>query len=187
VQPPKRAIRTTLDVALELLCLILALELLQLKLVLLFLHRRRQGAILDLLLEQSLLLTLVQLLRLQVGGWQLRRREPELRWSERIARASWRLCGDTKHTIACGIVQPVLEILLLLLAQKQTPIDRILRSILCVDVCHRTSQQRCARHRGHPPDTTCAPRQKRGTVGNPEPTVRCGVRFRCIARGCWCY
>ena len=93
-----------LDVALELLRLILALKLLQLELILLFLHRRRQRAILDLLLEQSLLLTLVQLLRLQVSGWQLRRREPELRWSERIARARGWLCGDTKHAIACGVV-----------------------------------------------------------------------------------
>ena len=59
MQPPKRAIRTTLDVALELLRLILALKLLQLELILLFLHRRWQGPILDLLLEQSVLLALV--------------------------------------------------------------------------------------------------------------------------------
>ena len=48
-----------LDVALEPLRLVLTLELLQQNLVLLLLHRRRQGLILDLLLEQSLLLALV--------------------------------------------------------------------------------------------------------------------------------
>ena len=59
VQPPNCTAGVALDLALELLRLILALELLQLNLVLLLLYRRRQGPILDLLLDQSLLLALV--------------------------------------------------------------------------------------------------------------------------------
>jgi hypothetical protein len=59
VQPWKRVIRTAQNVAPEPFRLIFALELLQLNLILLFLYRRRQGAILHLPLQQSLLLALV--------------------------------------------------------------------------------------------------------------------------------